>query len=64
MSEAEGLVMQAMATPEARAEFVRDVHHFRSVFAAAADKFSQFCTMQERSAAARSLDFQKHLSSA
>ncbi len=58
MSEAEGLVMQAMAAPEARAEFIRDVHHFRSVFATAADNFAQFCTMQERSAAAMPLDFQ------
>jgi hypothetical protein len=50
--------MQAMASPKNQAEFIRDVQHFRSVFAAAADDNAQFCTLQERDCATMPLDLQ------
>ncbi len=58
LSEAEGAVMQAMATPKNQAEFIRDVQHFRLVFAAADDDNAQFCTLQERKCAAMPSDLQ------
>jgi hypothetical protein len=58
LSEAEGVAMLAMASPEVKQGFIRDVQHFRSVFAAAVDENDQFSTMQERTAGSMPLDFQ------
>jgi hypothetical protein len=48
LTEAEGLVLQAMASNESRSEFIRDIQHFRSVFATAADEQARFHAIQER----------------
>jgi hypothetical protein len=48
LTEAEGLVMQAMASNETKAEYIRDVQHFRSVFAAAADEQARYSAIHER----------------
>ena len=49
LKEAEGLVMQSLASDETRSEYIRDLHHFRSVFAAAVDDQSRLSVLRESS---------------
>ncbi len=53
------MAIQAMTSSEVHERVVRDIHHFRSVFAAAADDHAQFQALFERALSIMPFDLQK-----